>query len=74
MLRQIVGIFGVFFIGERGGFGDVPKRVAAQDVTIGGSAEEKIAVIGAGDGELCEEGGIVDLSIADFVTNVEHVI
>ena len=49
---EAVGIFGVFFEGKGGGFGYVAEGVAAQDVTIGLCADDVIAVIGAGDGDL----------------------
>ena len=51
-MREIVGIFGVFFVIQRGGFGDIPERIAAQDVAIELCADTKIAVVDARDSDL----------------------
>lgn len=51
-MGKVVGVFSVFFVGERGGFWNVAEGVAAKDVTIGFAAKVKIAVVCAGDGDL----------------------
>ena len=48
-LCEIIGVFGVFFIGKGGRFWNVAERVAAEYVTIGFTAEIEITVIGAGN-------------------------
>ena len=73
MRGEVVGVFGIFFVGEPGGLGNVAEGIAAENVTIRFRADAIIAVIGAGNGDLIEEGGIVQL-VVYVVVHVKDVI